>query len=131
MQNEIIVYNKWHRLTVAHFNNLSDNAKRCAIEFLDPRVNEYGHVKPLTKAEQSQHADALAELEEVHLIRYSGKSGFIQMNPTIWPPTAEDEDWAIQRWASNTNEENNNRLKISRDARAFGITSSNRKEDHD
>ena len=131
MQQVIIVKSKWDRATATNFNNLSDNAKRCAIEFLDPRVNEYGHVPPLTKAEQSEHADALAELEEVHLIRYSGKSGFIQMNPTIWPPTAESNEWAIQRWASNTSQENNSRLRFNRDARTLGVLFTSPKEQND
>ena len=127
MNNRADEHQKWK--TIAHhtMQRLSQQAEK-VLEALTANQNEYAHLSTAAQQQalkglhltEQQAADTIDELEEFHLIRYSGKSGFIQLNPNLWPPTAETPEWAVERWASNMTSAKKEHLNLRRIARPTG-----------
>lgn len=117
----------WKDLTQQRMAELSQEATKVLAAFA-ANQNDFAHLNPAAQEHalkglhltEQQAAHAIDELEESHLIRYSGKSGFVQLNPNLWPPSAESTEWAIERWASNMTEAKKEALNLRRIARPMG-----------
>lgn len=86
---------------------------RAVLQKLEPHINEFGNVRLTPLAETLQRLqiaettlrNALKELNRKHIIRFISDSGFIQMNPSLWPPTAKPMSKAIDDWRYNLTEQ--------------------------
>lgn len=92
---------QWHRAAMAAWTRLTPKAKATA-KTLETMMNGYSHVATKPPGGQALRVDDLEELIAEHIIRRSGeKTGFIQMNPELWPPSLESRAWALERWKGN------------------------------
>lgn len=127
MNNQEREHQKWKALAQQAMGRLSQEATKVIAAFA-ANQNDFAHLNPAAQEHalkgldltEEQTADAIDELEEFHLIRYSGKSGFIQLNPNLWTPSAESTEWAYERWASNMTEAKKEELNLRRIDRPTG-----------